>query len=277
MKNKAPIYCFILVSLGLFLSSCEKISGPYRKPVVVTPGERKVLIEDFTGHQCGFCPEASKLAYEIKEDYGDRVVVMAIHAGFFARLTPPKYTYDFKCPEGVQLDTDFGISAVGNPNGMINRKKINGSYIISKGAWAAEVENVLNSTDPLPVRLNLETEYDSASRNLNTTVQIDYEEDLLGPHRLSLYLVEDSIIKWQKDYSASPSDVENYVHREVLRGSINGTYGDLLSNTTDGNFVFLDYNTNLKSEWVARHMSIVAVIFNETTKEILQVEQKHLE
>ncbi|MFM7055143.1 MAG: Omp28 family outer membrane lipoprotein [Bacteroidota bacterium] len=259
------------------IQSCDKVSPPYKSPIVVPAGERNVLVEDFTGHKCGFCPRATRAAYDLKQTYGDRMIVLSIHAGFFASTNIPPYTYDFKCAESVAIDTDFGISLAGNPNGMVNRKKINGSFIIPYTSWGAEVANVLNSTAPLPVRIGIEASYDSTSRKLDTDVQLDFAGDLQGTHKLSVYLVEDSIVKWQKDYDASPSDVENYVHREVLRGSLNGTYGDVIGNTTAGETVVRSYSTTLNANWDAKHMSLVVFLYNDATKEIIQVEQKHLE
>ncbi len=265
-----------LIALVAF-QSCDKVSPPYKNPIVVPAGERNVLVEDFTGHKCGFCPRATRAAYDLKQTYGDRMIILSIHAGFFASTNIPPYTYDFKCAESVALDTDFGISLAGNPNGMVNRKKINGSFIIPYTAWGAEVTSVLSSTEPLPVRIGIETAYDSTSRQLDTDVQLDFAGDLVGTYKLSVYLVEDSIVKWQKDYDASPSDVENYVHREVLRGSMNGTYGDIIGNTIAGESVVRSYTTTLNSGWDAGHMSLVAFLYNDATKEIIQVEQKHLE
>lgn len=265
------------ICLTIAFNACDKISPPYKIPVVVPAGERNVLVEDFTGHKCGFCPRATRFAYDLKQTYGDRMIVVSVHAGFFASTNIPPYTYDFKCTESTTLDTDFGISLAGNPNGMVNRKKLNGSFIVPYTAWGSEVANILNSTEPLPVRIGVTADFDTTTRQLDTQVQLDFASDLLGTYKLSVYLVEDSIVKWQKDYDASPSDVENYIHREVLRGSMNGTYGDVIANTTEGETAIRNYSTTLNTEWDAAHMSLVVFLYNDATKEIIQVEQKHLE
>ena len=265
------------ICLTIAFNACDKISPPYKIPVVVPAGERNVLVEDFTGHKCGFCPRATRFAYDLKQTYGDRMIVVSVHAGFFASTNIPPYTYDFKCAESTALDTDFGISLAGNPNGMVNRKKLNGSFIVPYTAWGSEVANILNSTEPLPVRIDVTADYDTTTRQLDTQVQLDFASDLSGTYKLSVYLVEDSIVKWQKDYDASPSDVENYIHREVLRGSMNGTYGDVIANTTEGETAIRNYSTTLNTEWDAAHMSLVVFLYNDATKEIIQVEQKHLE
>ena len=277
MNMKKILAILSAICLTIAFNACDKISPPYKIPVVVPAGERNVLVEDFTGHKCGFCPRATRFAYDLKQTYGDRMIVVSVHAGFFASTNIPPYTYDFKCTESTTLDTDFGISLAGNPNGMVNRKKLNGSFIVPYTAWGSEVANILNSTEPLPVRIVVTADFDTTTRQLDTQVQLDFASDLSGTYKLSVYLVEDSIVKWQKDYDASPSDVENYIHREVLRGSMNGTYGDVIANTTEGETAIRNYSTTLNTEWDAAHMSLVVFLYNDATKEIIQVEQKHLE
>jgi len=259
MNMKKILAILSAIGLTIVFNGCDKITAPYKIPVVVPAGERNVLVEDFTGHKCGFCPRATRSVYDLKQTYGDRLIILSIHAGFFASTNIPPYTYDFKCTESTTIDTDFGISLAGNPNGMVNRKKLNGS------------------TEPLPVRIDVSAEYDTTTRQLDAQVQLDFASDLSGTHKLAIYLVEDSIVKWQKDYDASPSDVENYVHREVLRGSMSGTYGETISNTLSGETAIRNYSTTLNTGWDAKHMSLVVFLYNDATKEIIQVEQKHLE
>lgn len=277
MNMKKILAIVSAISLAIAFNACDKITAPYKIPVVVPAGERNVLVEDFTGHKCGFCPRATRSVYDLKQTYGDRLVVVSVHAGFFASTNIPPYTYDFKCTESTALDTDFGISLAGNPNGMVNRKKLNGSFIVPYTAWGAEVANILNSTEPLPVRIDVTADYDTTTRQLDAQVQLDFASDLSGTYKLTVYLVEDSIVKWQKDYDATPNDNPDYVHREVLRGSMNGTYGETISNTLAGETAIRNYSNTLNTGWDAKHMSLVVFLYNDATKEIIQVEQKHLE
>ena len=277
MNMKKILAIVSAISLAVAFNACDKITAPYKIPVVVPAGERNVLVEDFTGHKCGYCPHATRFANDLKQTYGDRLIVVSVHAGFFASTNIPPYTYDFKCTESTTLDNDFGISLAGNPNGMVNRKKLNGSFIVPYTAWGAEVANILNSTEPLPVRIDVTADYDTTTRQLDAQVQLDFASDLSGTYKLTVYLVEDSIVKWQKDYDATPNDNPDYVHREVLRGSMNGTYGETISNTLAGETAIRNYSNTLNTGWDAKHMSLVVFLYNDATKEIIQVEQKHLE
>lgn len=269
----------------LTFAACDKVEGPYKKNNTGGGGTdttlvQKVLVEDYTGHKCGNCPRASKALYDLKAIYGDRLIIMAVHAGTFATVFPPGapyYTYDFRNPVGVELDTDFGISVAGNPNGMVNRREVNGSLIVSSTQWADEVATVLSSADPVPASITIETTYNSTTRELQAQIDTKIFEDLAGTYRLSVYMLEDSIVNWQKDYDVTPNDVPDYVHREVLRGSMNGTYGDVITGTTAGSEGTYTFNATLGADWNENKMYVLAFLHNDATREIIQVEQKHVE
>ena len=38
--------------------------------------------------------------------------------------------------------------------------------------------------------------------------------------QLAVYLIEDSIVSWQRDYSRTPNDLPNYMHKHMLRGQL---------------------------------------------------------
>jgi hypothetical protein len=86
MKNRLPA----ILALAVFISGCDEITGLKRQPVVTSPppGDsvvKKVLVEDYTGHTCGNCPAAARMLNDtIKPLYGDRLIVLGIHAGYFA-------------------------------------------------------------------------------------------------------------------------------------------------------------------------------------------------
>jgi hypothetical protein len=93
--------------------------------------------------------------------------------------------------------------------------------------------------------------------------------------QLAVYFVEDSIIDWQKDNTL---DVQFYVHKHMLRGSFNGTYGDDLGgNFTAGQTINESYSTKLTPNTAnPNHVLICAVLTDVITKEVVQVEEKKL-
>jgi len=92
---------------------------------------KKVLVEDYTGHLCGNCPDAGVYLNEtLKPLYNHSLVVISVHAGFFAGFNPGcaacgigepggSFRTDFNTTAGTAWNTFFGIT--GNPKGMIDR------------------------------------------------------------------------------------------------------------------------------------------------------------
>jgi hypothetical protein len=277
MKSISKV--LLTLTSAIIFNSCDKVDPPYKQNTAVLSGDRKVLVEDYTGHKCGNCPRASRAIYELKQIYGENLIIMAIHAGGFAAPFPPAapyYTYDFRTTEGTQLDTDFGISVAGNPNGMVNRRIVDGNIILGSTKWAEEVTNVLTSTDPVPVKITIDNSYINSSRELQTEVKTEFYSTLPSNYKLCVYMVEDSIVNWQKDYDTTPEDIPDYVHREVFRGSMNGTYGEIVTSTNIGNIDTKNYSFELDSTWSENHFSVIAFLFDDATKEIIQVEQEEV-
>ena len=124
MKIKKLLY--IIPVLILAFAACDYIDEPYTEGSETTDPtdtvKRKILLEDFTGHQCPNCPAAAVIAHQLQELYPEQVVLVTVHAGIFAQMISPNYLIDFTCAEGNALNSFFGVSAVGNPNGLINRE-----------------------------------------------------------------------------------------------------------------------------------------------------------
>ena len=90
--------------------SCDKINAPYTVtstvscadvacsfPTDANPVYRKVLVEDVTGHLCGNCPAAALILYGaggLKEQYGDTLISMGVHASDAGQFTEPNRSAD---------------------------------------------------------------------------------------------------------------------------------------------------------------------------------------
>lgn len=279
----------ILASLSiLFLFSCDKIEGPFGENNSNNGGGdtdivyfRKVFVEDFTGHTCGNCPRAAEKIELLKGNYGDKIVSMAIHVGFFAEPSPAgtEFEADFRTTTGNEIDNFFGNAAAGLPNGLINRKSFSGQTIIQYNDWASKVNELV--TIPADAWLIATPTLNQATREVTISVQTKILQEITEPLSIVMYLVEDSIQSPQKDYDPSvPGGViENYIHRHMLRSSINGAFGQPLSSdlvytanqqfTTTGNYT-------VPGTWNLSQMHLITVLYKTATKEVVQVDEKHL-
>ena len=282
-----------LIGIALTITSCEVVDGPYiiDSESYINP-DKKVLIEDFTGHLCPNCPDAARELEAIHDIYGDQIVAIAIHVSkSFARPYPasqaPNFQYDFRTNWGTNWDAFYGISNAGLPRGMINRVGYQSdSHRLGKDEWASTVS----------LELKKEVDFNiSITSDTNTiTVSSTLENNLVNNYNLVVCLTESDIENWQKD---GQENIENYKHNHVLRTVI---YDDKLSNQTEfgeGEVIEnsfnislsdleqdnIDYSTNIAElgngnagGWDVDNLSVIAYIYNTITKEILQVEEVHL-
>jgi len=297
MKVIKIIQLALYISIGIFVSTaCDKIDAPYVIPnepkdtaacpvpdfPAVTAHYKRALIEDYTGHNCPNCPRAGLIAADLKEQYQDSVVVVAVHAGFFAKVSAndPVWAYDFRTPAGTEWDNFFQIGAVGNPNGMISRKGYpDNQHVLSPPAWANAVKSAVSEA-PL-MDLQLITEYNAGEDKLcihaKTTFLQTISERALN---LSIIITEDSIVQAQKnsDPTVGPTpQILDYVHMHVMRGAVNGIWGTPIHSLYElSNAPVIktfpvhlsDFNLNTM---IPKNCHVVAFVYDISTKEVLQV------
>lgn len=281
-------------ALVIGFSACDRVpySEAYEKqpPVVVvdtnnyqpvTNYARKVLIEDYTGHTCGNCPYAAMEAHRIEEAYPGKVLVMGIHCGFFAE--PKNYPNgsfktDFRTAVGNALDNEFKASAAGLPRGVVGRRKFDNSYLLLHTDWDPKVAGILSEPSS-GVGISINPKYTSSDSSLVVYTQIAFQKQISGELKIACYLLEDSIITWQKIYPtpSTSQNIEFYVHNHVLRGSLLPSNGQDLV-TTKSTFVSGDsfkstWQTTIPSWVKPENSKVLTIVYRTDTKEILQAEE----
>ncbi|MFT6850093.1 MAG: hypothetical protein ACJATA_000899 [Sphingobacteriales bacterium] len=276
------IFNGLIITAGLgFLSSCDIIDEPYQTGGTTGGGTeevvRNILIEDFTGHTCGNCWEAADIADNLVDLYGDRVIVIGTHVGFFAKpkSNPEgKYAYDFRTTAGTDIDALYEASAVGLPQGMVSRKVDGAGKIVQpRGAWGSAVADMINDETPPLVDIKMTSTYTEASKSAELKVSVNYLDEGPTSYKLVVNVLESHIISWQKIYTDTLDyDKADYQHNHVLRKSISATFGDELSATVvaPGATIDKNYTINKDEEWVYENVEIVAYVLDASTEEVVQ-------
>jgi hypothetical protein len=297
-KNNKPVLQWLLLApllslIVLLFAACDKIAEPYRAKVIVentdtvacpVPGfsdvttyVKRVLLEDYTGHTCVNCPRAAIIARDLKEAYGDQVIIMAVHAGDFAKpFASGNYTYDFRTPAGTEWDTFFGIGAVGNPNGMVNRRKTGSTYVVNPPDWGATVSTLL--AEEALVDIKVVNDYTPGEQKLCTHIRMQFRQAINKNLKLILAITEDSIVAPQKNndplVGATP-EILNYTHMHVLRGTITSTWGVAIAST--GSVypvsVIKSYRSEFNPDWIPENCRVVAFVYDADTREVLQASE----
>lgn len=267
----------ILVAF-VFVYSCDVVDDPIKNNGSVTPIDttqvlRKIVIEDFTGHQCKNCPKAAKQIKDLEALYGERIIGVGIHAGpsnFTGTSTD--YPTDFRTPEGTAIYNFFGVYAL--PLGMVSRVGYDQNHLLAYGAWPTECQNLTDSV--AHIRLNQQVAYNATTRqvtvNVDAKVLKDYSDDL----KFCVMLLESDIVSPQ----LMPDDTRdpNYVHNHVFRDMFTTALGDVLqmSPAIRDSTYSQTVSGAVSTDWVAENCEVVSYIFNARTYEILQAEESQL-
>jgi hypothetical protein len=273
--KKIIILAAIAITWILLVPSCEIVEEPYLVPSGSTgPGPedavRKVLLEDYTGHKCPNCPEAAELAHSLEQIYPGQVILLTVHAGFYS--TPDgsgDFTADLRTAEGTEIHDFFGFYAY--PSGLVNRSEYKSNKILFISDWEGAVEAQVN--EPAQAEITLSNTYDAGNRNLTCEAETVFLDDITGTFFICVFIVESGIISPQKDEQGAILD---YEHNHVLRASMNGTWGEPVG--VDGsaiadNVLENEYNFVLPATWNAENCAVVAFVYDEATREVVQAEE----
>ncbi len=269
---------YVLVALIFFGTySCDVIEPPYEEggKIIIDTTAKKVLLEEFTGFRCGNCPEAGEVAHGIDNVSDGQVIIMSIHAGDLAIPTPFR-TYEFRVKEGLDIAAFYNLPAT--PYGLVNRISYGGSTLLAPSTWTTAVGNEMNKT--ASVKLELNAGYDEASASINLKAKMKFLTEGTSNYYMVAYIVEDSIIQYQRDDRQADVHVLNFVHNHVLRGSMNGTWGDPISagDIPAGTEIIkeLAYTIGEDLDWIPKQLALIVVVHDNLSKEILQVEKVYL-
>ena len=272
---------FKILSLTLVIafafSACDKVEAPYQTGFDCESGNQNVLIEDYTGHTCVNCPGAAVTAHDIKANCEERVIIIAVHAGYFAEpLEGTEFDNDFRTPTGDVWNDYFGI--ISNPNGLVNRVNNDGNYILSPGQWAAEATKLLAQNSP--VNISIKNNFNTSTNKLSTTIDANFIDAVDGNYNLIVCLTENNIIKPQKNNNSSIGSVPEileYEHMHVLRKVLTQQWGNELLNGSIGANEKISKTLELSfdgTDWLAENCNLVAFITNTSDKSVLQVNEK---
>ncbi|MBP7497816.1 MAG: Omp28 family outer membrane lipoprotein [Bacteroidales bacterium] len=288
MKNLK--FFFIFYSFIWVFYSCDKIEGPYIENNIITDTiacpipqftvktnfQKNVLLEEFTGFRCGYCPQGHRLLDSLSIIYGSKLISYSIHSGYYSE---PKintnYKIDFRTQSGLDIFDYFQIKDT--PKAMIDRNSIKGSYAVNTNGWKENLDMELAKAPVLDIQIK--ADIDTVNHKLCSHIRVQCLQTFSQNLNLTVYLVEDNIKYWQTDYSADPQDIENYNHRDVLRASINGTWGEQLNQATvvKDQFFIKSYKFYYNNNWNYKNLKIIAFVTDKATKEVLQAEKFSLE
>jgi len=269
--TRSILLLLFLLTIGY---ACDYVEAPYFENHE-TGGEiedvqSNVLILDFTGHTCKSCPKAHRIIHQLTEVYGDRIVPVAFHLGYFARVSGDKYSMDFNTGEGAELESYYNF--VSYPIGLVNTLSKNS--LSPYPSWATESAGILEKE--ALIAIDATYQFDQVASKLNVDVSlipVGTLSEECGPNlRLAMYLTESHILAWQKDEDVTPMDVENYEHNHVFRKAFGSIWGESVSLDDVGisNPLLLARSVTFEDSWLPQNSSVVLFVYNSETMEVIQ-------
>lgn len=209
--------------------------------VSMTPSNRNVVLEEYTGVNCQYCPDGHRRANELKAAYPDRVSVINIHQGSFANNT---YTTQF----GNALANQTGLE--GYPSGTVNRHVFSGSSTaLNRGEWAARAQQIMAMSSP--VNIAAEGTLDWATRTVTIRVQLYYTASQnVTSNALNVAILQDNVLGSQTGMAGNPDQVvgNQYNHMHMLRHLITGQWGETINDIAQGTLVEKNYTYEIPAQ-----------------------------
>ena len=229
---------------------------------IIPAGERVVLLEEFTGKGCTNCPKGSREIDNLLSIYGDQLVVVSIHANFFADPAEfPVGQYDFRTDEGEEIFNLLGPN-FGYPAGVVNRRKFSNQFQHGANVWAGFIAQE-SAIDP-DVEFSMTKSWTPASREFSMIVEGRAKVVVTAPLRISVMITESGIVDAQDDVEQG-GIVTDYVHNHVLRGMMTPFNGQALADALEPGEEFeATFDYTWPDDWEAEACAVIVCISRNT-------------
>jgi len=236
---------------------------------------KNVILEEYTGVYCGYCPDGHKRAQEYHDAHPSDVFIIAIHEGYSSSQSGEDFTTSF----GTALEGQIDLT--GYPTGTVNRHNFssqgwdsNGGTAMSRGNWSSAGNMIL--AEPSYVNLGASCTVNAETRVLTVNVDAYFTGTGASNNNLNVALLQSNIEGPQSGASGNPSSVlanGNYNHMHMLRHLVTGQWGENIGSNSSGSRVIKSYEYTIPADlngvaYVLNNLDVV-VFVTEGTQEII--------
>ena len=194
---------------------------------------RNAIIEEFTGRNCGYCPDGHVIANSIVHANPGRVWAVNVHAGGYAPTSYPNFN------TGVSTTICNGFGVTSFPAGVVNRSTAQAQ---GRGSWQSLTNQQLSQVAECNVAGQVVI--NPVTRIAKINVEVYYTANSASDKNyLTIYMLQDSIWGSQSGGSSNPEQYVggNYCHMHILRDAITADWGDEIAPTTAGTLITKEY------------------------------------
>ncbi|MDR2222825.1 MAG: Omp28-related outer membrane protein [Flavobacteriaceae bacterium] len=230
MKRKNLLKFAVILSLVTAFTSCSKDDNSSNKGEDKgktdgpAPFQHKVLVEDFTGAWCQYCPIVAHDIEELEKTNGEKIQAIAIHNSVSADPNNGGYDpFDFFPTERKAFEREMKVN--GYPFARANRAI---DFRATNGIKST-IDAYLSQGSPIGVKINSNLKIDSGTIDISIKLAKTFEKGL----KYAIFVLEDGLIFRQSNATQFFPPVEsgwtkNFVHNNTLIAIPNGFRGDYI-------------------------------------------------
>lgn len=215
--------------------------------VSTSPENKKVILEEFTGIHCVYCPQGHAIANTLKNNNPNNVFLINVHVGGYS--TPSTGEPDFRTTFGSAIVGQTGLT--GYPAATVNRTSFSGyaqnggtGTAMSRNYWTAAANQILNQ--PSYVNVATTASMDINTRVLTVLVEAYYTGNSpVSTNKLNVALLQNNTLGPQTGGNMG----SEYNHQHRLVNMITGQWGEEISTTTSGTFVSRTYTYTVPASY----------------------------
>ena len=185
--------------------------------VSTNPENKNIVLEEFTGIHCGYCPDGHVVAQNIYDQNPGDVILINIHTGGYA--TPSAGEPDFRTNFGDDIANQSNLS--GYPAGTVNRHQFSmsqsGGTAMSRGDWTNASSQILNQ--PSYINVAAQSTININTRELTVVVETFYTGT--PPSSITNTL---NVALLQNNVAGPQSGAANWNPSAIISGPWNPTY-----------------------------------------------------
>lgn len=230
-------------------------------PITKEQRELTLLLEEFTAWNCPNCPQGTAVLNTIKDTYGEKVVITAIHQGSLAK---PKgeMTLDLRTAYGEEL----GKEIKSWPTLWINRDV----FPSGRGEWETALADYF-ATATHYLNISLGSKID-ANGNVVVSTEIEALEEISSNLVITLYMTENDIEGKQNDNS----NIIDYSFQHVLRANPLVNYPLTVSALKQGDKIQKSYLLKPAAGVNKSNCHVVVMVADATSGKVLQANEIEL-
>jgi len=215
--------------------------------VSTTPENKNVVLEEFTGIYCTFCPDGHVIAQGLHDTYPNDIFLINIHTGGYSNPNSPSHP-DFNSNHGAAIAANSGLA--GYPAGTVNRHVFPniapqgspGTTALSRGDWSNACSDIMSQSSP--VNVAAQASYDMSTGILTVNTETYFTATHTGGAFLHVAVVQNNVPGPQTGAQTyNPGAIipgpwsPTYNHQHMLKYMMDGNFGIEFNTTTAGTFV----------------------------------------